>query len=119
MKAQTLRRAAAFAAAVTVLFVLGCLNSATEPKVTKPRYPATTNKDIVVSNLVLSYKDHNIDQYTKLLHLDYIWYNQNADVLRGAPAFYTRDQDIAQTRNLFLAADHNGSVSSDMWVDRL
>jgi hypothetical protein len=119
MKSIILRRVGTFALAAMVLVVLGCSDNSTEPKVTKPRYPETTTKDIVIENLLKSYKDHNISQFEKLLHPDYIWYNQAGDVWNGAPDFYTRDEDIAHTRNLFLAADHSSSVDSTKWVDRL
>lgn len=120
MKSYTMRRLAAFTVAATVLLVLGCSDNSTEPKITKPRYPEATTKDIVISNFLLSYKDHNIAEFEKLLHADYVWYNEAMDVLgHGLPASYTRDQDIAHTRNLFLAANHDSSVATNRWVDRL
>jgi hypothetical protein len=121
MKLIILRRGGTFALAAMVLVVLGCSDNSTEPKVTKPRYPEATTKDIVIENLLKSYKDHNITQFEKLLHADfYIWYNQARDVVSyGLPEFYTRDEDIAHTRNLFLAADHSSNVDSTKWVDRL
>ncbi|HVO76500.1 MAG TPA: hypothetical protein VMT60_00810, partial [Candidatus Bathyarchaeia archaeon] len=43
---------------------------------------------------------------------------QSADVANGAPEFNTRDQDIALTNGLFLAADHR-SPDPNKQVDRL
>jgi hypothetical protein len=100
----------------------GCILSPTEEVPKKPSsstYSDLTDKDGVVQNLLQSYKDHNIDRYNQLLHTAYLWYNQNADVLKGAPEFNTRDQDIAMTHNLFLAADHSSSIDPSKQVDRL
>ena len=101
MKSLTLRRVAVFALAAAALFMLGCSDNSTQPKVTRPRYPEATTKDIVISNLLLSFKDCNIEQFEKLLHEDYVWYNQPGS---GFPEFYTRDVDIEITGNMFLAA---------------
>ena len=100
---------------------VGCILSPTEEVPQKPpssNYKDLTNKEDIVTNLVQSYKDHNIDRYTELLHTEYLWYNQKADVAKGAPQFNTRDEDIAMTHNLFLAADHK-SADPDKQVDRL
>jgi hypothetical protein len=119
MKSLTLRRVAAFAVAAAALFILGCSDDSTQPKETpKPRYPEATAKDIVISNLLLSFKDRNIEQFEKLLHPDYIWYNQPQDVSGGLPKFYARDEDVAITRNMFLAALHT-HTNSNLWLDKL
>jgi len=107
---------------LTAIGFVGCILSPTEeaPKEHPvSTYKDLTNKEDVVTNLVQSYKDHNIDRYTELLHPLYLWYNQNADVLNGAPPFYTRDEDIEMTRRMFLAVNHDASIASDKWVDRL
>jgi hypothetical protein len=115
MKSLTLRRVAALALAAAALFILGCSDTSTEPKVTKPRYPEATTKDIVISNLLLSFKDRNIEQFEKLLHQDYMWFNQAS---AAPPEHYTRDEDIAITGNMFLAARHT-HPNSTLWLDKL
>jgi hypothetical protein len=114
MKSLTLRRVAAFAVAATAFFALGCSDTSTEPKVTKPRYPEATTPEIVIGNLLLSYKDRNIQQFEKLLHPDYTWHNQPGD----APEFYTRSEDSLITGNMFLAALHT-HPNSTLWLDKL
>ena len=114
MKWISSRNVAAFALAAAAGLVLGCSDNATQPKVTKPRYPEATAPEIVIGNLFLSYKDRNIEQFEKLLHQDYIWYNRPGD----APLFLARSEDCAITRNLFLAAQHLHPAPA-MWLDKL
>jgi hypothetical protein len=116
MKSLTLLRVATFACAAAALIVIGCSDDSTQPKETpKPRYPEATTKDIVISNLLLSFKDCNIEQFEKLLHQDYVWFNQASS---APPEYYTRDEDIAITRDMFLAARHL-HPESKMWLDKL
>ena len=119
MKLLSLRRTETLALAAIALLVLGCSDNSTQPKAPKPRYPEATTKEIVIGNLLNSYADRNIDQFAKLLHDDYIWYNQARDVVSGGlPEYYTRSEDIAITRNMFLAALHTHPTSS-LWLDKL
>jgi len=115
MKWLTLWRVTAFAVAASALIALGCSDDPTQPKVAKPRYPEATTKDIVISNFLLSYKDRDIEQFEKLLHEDYMWFNQASS---APPEYYTRDEDIAITGNMFLAARHT-HPESNLWLDRL
>jgi len=115
MKSQTVRRVAALVFAAAALCGIGCSDNSTQPKVTpKPRYPEATTKEIVISNFLKSYEDRNIAQFEKLLHTDYIWYNQEG----VTPAFYTRSEDIEMTGNMFLAALHR-YPNSALWLDKL
>jgi hypothetical protein len=116
MKSRTVRRIAApLALAAVALLVLGCSDDATQPNVTpKPRYPEATTKEIVISNFLKSYEDRNIEQFAKLLHPDYIWYNQPG----LTPEFYTRSEDIEKTGNMFSAALHT-YPNSALWLDKL
>lgn len=67
-------------------------------------YKPLTDKNNVIDNLVTSYNDANIDEYTKLIHDDYIWCNQLEDVvMHGAEEFVLRDEDLARTGNMFAA----------------
>ena len=108
-----------------VLAVVGFVGCILNPDVVAPKphpisnYKDLTHKEDVVANLVQSYKDHNIEPLKELLHLEYIWYNQAADVQNGAPEFNTRDQDIAMNTRMFLAVNHDSSVDPAKWVDRL
>jgi hypothetical protein len=98
-----------------MLFALGCSDNAMQPKVAKPpRYPEATTKEIVIENFLKSFEDRNIDQFAKLLHPDYIWYNQPG----FTPEFYTRSEDIEMTGNMFLAAKHMHSNSA-LWLEEL
>jgi hypothetical protein len=115
MKSLTVRRAAAFALAAAALLVLGCSDNSTQPKVDKPRYPETTAPEIVIGNLLQSYKDCNFEQFEKLLHDDYVWCNQASS---GLPEFYTRSEDSLITRNMFLAAMHT-HPEPKVWLDKL
>ena len=122
MRGFKMKHAFVLLVVLTAIGFVGCILSPTEeaPKTHPPsNYGNLTNKEDVVTNLVQSYKDHNIDRFTELLHPDYLWYNQNADVLAGAKEFNTRDEDIQMNHGLFLAVNHDASVPSDKWVDRL
>ncbi len=115
MKWIMVRRISAIAFALAALLVLGCSEDPTEPKTTPaPRYPETTSREIVIDNLLLSYQDRNIEQFAKLLHPDYVWYNQPG----MTPEYYTRSEDSLITGNMFDAVLH---VHADeaMWLDRL
>jgi hypothetical protein len=105
MKKRIVARAVALCLVASALILAGCSDNATKPKVEKPRYPEAATQEIVIDNLVLSYKDHDIDQFAKLLHADYIWCNQASDVLQGLPDHCTRAEEIQHTGNMFLAAD--------------
>ncbi len=121
MRGLKMKHAFALFVVLTAIGFVGCILSPTEePPKPHPstNYKDLTNKEDVVTNLVQSYKDHNIDRFTELLHPDYLWYNQDADVANGAKEFNTRDEDIAMTHNLFLAADHH-NPNPDKQVDRL
>ena len=115
MKSFTLWRVAAFTVAAAALIVIGCSDDSTQPKETpKPRYPEATAPEIVISNLLLSYKDRNIEQFERLLHADYIWHNQQGET----PEFYVRSEDIDITRNMFLAVQ-NLLPNANLWLDKL
>lgn len=115
MKSAFSTRTAALALAAGVLLVLGCSEDPTEPKApSAPRYPETTSQEIVIDNLLLSYKDRNIEQFAKLLHPDYVWYNQPG----MTPEYYTRSEDSLITGDMFRAALHTYE-DENLWLDRL
>ncbi|RJR29747.1 MAG: hypothetical protein C4574_03120 [Candidatus Latescibacterota bacterium] len=100
-------RAAAVAAALGLFFLSGCILGTDEddkPKEPTPDYRPLTDKDNVIHNLIESYKWCDIEEYEKLLHPDYVWRNQERDVVMGGlPEYFTRDEDLASTGNLFKA----------------
>ena len=114
MKSVSMLRVAVLASAAVALLALGCSDDPAKPKDTAPRYPEATSPEIVISNLLLSYKDRNIEQFEKLLHEDYIWHNQQGET----PAFYARSEDIDLTRNMFLAVKHL-LPNTNLWLDKL
>jgi hypothetical protein len=106
MNTRAAVRLAGVGLCLAAIALLGCSDT-TKPKITPPRYKETVEKETVIRNLVLSYKDANIEQFTKLLHEDYTWYNQESDVVTlHLPEFYTRAEEIEKTGNMFLAAQH-------------
>jgi len=99
----------------------GCILSPEDDKI-PPKvddvYGDLTSKDHVITNLVKSYNEANIDEYTKIIHDDYIWYNQAKDVAGGAEEFVLRDEDVASTGNLFQAKNGTYPDPSKL-VDKL
>jgi hypothetical protein len=87
--------------------IAGCDNGLTngyEPPPHKPpEFKPLTEKENLISNLVLSYDSADIGHYEELLHSDYTWYFRTADAERGLPVFWTREPDLEATKNLFLA----------------
>ncbi len=78
-----------------------------------------TEREDIIHNLVLSYREQDIDEYSKLLLRDndtyngssyaggYLWYHQPGAV--GGEEYLTGEEDLLCTNNIFLAA--NGSPS--------
>lgn len=101
-------RCALAAALAAASLLSGCIFGPEDKGETPPRVPeyrSLTDKENVVHNLLESYEWCNIERYEELLHADYVWHNRADDVIEGKvpTAFYTRDQDIASTGNLFKA----------------
>jgi hypothetical protein len=107
--------------AVSFLAVSGCILSPEEdpaPPPVEETYKPLTDKENLIYNLQQTYKFTNIDKYSELLHLDYIWYNQTEDVNNGAEPFLSRDTDISRTRNIFLAKNNQHPDPTKV-IDRL
>lgn len=112
------RRAAAGICIATLLYSFGCILSPQEDPAPPIKDPVVfedlTEKEDVITNILLSHRERNIDEYAKLLlkpedtyngstYADgYYWYNQEGN--EGLPEFDLRDDDITATGNLFLAA---------------
>jgi hypothetical protein len=110
----------------------GCLTDP-EKKETPTEEPAQfrdlTSREDVIYNLLLSYQEKNISQYSRLLLEDddsyngsdyqagYYWYNQPES--EGLDEYMLRDADIASTNNLFLAAMGTPSESQHPEIYRL
>jgi hypothetical protein len=123
MKSPTLLRVATFIFAAAALFILGCSdNSVQTPRddhfETYRNYKSLAERENLIYNLMLCYREHNLPRYEELLHPDFIWYNQHQDVSGGLPEFYTKSEDSLITRNMFLAAEN---IYSDpkLWIDKL
>jgi hypothetical protein len=114
MKSASGMRVATVASIAASLLVLGCSEDPAKPKVAPPRYPETTSPEILIDNLLLSYQDRDIGQFEKLLHPDYVWFNQWG----VSPESLTRAEDIAITRNMFLAVQHS-HPNKNLWLDQL
>ena len=102
---------------LSMFLVTGCLNDPEKkeaPVEEEPEFRDLTSKEDVINNLVLSYAERNISEYSKLLlrnddsyngsdyQFSYYWYNQPED--EELEAYLMRDEDIMATNNLFLAA---------------
>lgn len=104
------------------LFAPGCILSPKGDPPTPPppdtEYGDLTSKDHVITNLGKSYNEANIDEYIKIIHNDYLWYNQAEDVLGGAEEFVLRDEDVLATSNMFAAKNGN-HPDPNMLIDKL
>ena len=104
MKRSFMRRIVVAAALGCLLFAAACSDSDPVSPKTEAKFKQLTDKENLIYNLMQSYKYCNIEEYTKLLHTDYIWTNQEQDVIQlGMPVFYSRDTDIEKTGNMFKA----------------
>ena len=107
MLSRRCARAAAIAAAAGLCLFSGCIfgtDDDDKPKEPTPDYRALTDKDNVIHNLLESYTWCDIEEYERLLHPDYVWRNQERHVVMGElPEYFTRDEDLSSTGNLFKA----------------
>jgi hypothetical protein len=117
--------------AVTIIlsYSFGCILSPEEEIRPDPKPPAEfkdlTTPENLIHNLVLSYQDLNIIEYTKLLlktddgsyGKGYYWYFQEADVIAGEE-YLDGETDITRTGNLFLAAKATPAKPEHPIIDR-
>lgn len=102
----SLKRALYLLPLLSILAASGCILSPDDGGDNPPpvvTYKPLTDKENLIFNLMQTYKDCNINEYMKLLHADYIWYNQAEDVQNGKDPFYTRAVDIQYQQNMFAA----------------
>lgn len=102
----SLKRATLLLPLLSILAASGCILSpggGDEPPPPVVTYKPLTDKENLIYNLQQTYADCNISEYQKLLHQDYIWYNQAEDVQNGKDPFYTRAQDVTYQQNMFAA----------------
>lgn len=97
------------AASVLLIAIPGCITDPKESPIRKDRsessayeYCDLREKEDVITNLLLSYKDLNIDRFAELLHPDYIFVLQPGDI-KGNKDHYTREEDIRITEKMFCA----------------
>ena len=117
------RRVLALAFASFIVFVAGCDGFDFDPEPPfipspPPQFKPLSEKENLVFNLVLSYNRADITHYEELLHPDYTWYFQSADQARGLPVFWTREQDLNATKNMFLGA-RGQYADTAMFLDKL
>ncbi len=90
-------------------------------------YRALTSQENLIYNLVLSYDELNITEYSKLLlstadgeyGQEYHWFNQKQDTIVLGEAYYARDEDISRTNNLFQAAKGTPTELDHPVIDKL
>jgi hypothetical protein len=101
---------------ISFLFLLGgCDDSGTSrPEPETVTFEDLTEREDIIHNLVLSYQEKDIDEYSKLLlrtndnyngstyASGYIWYHQPGAV--GSEEYLTGEQDLFCTNYIFLAA---------------
>lgn len=90
------------------LLLPGCIFGPDEEKEQKKDDASTCEaaieQEIVIKNLVYAYNSRDIACLSENLHPDYTFLLQPKDSLPGGKDFYTRDEDIAITEKMFLAA---------------
>jgi hypothetical protein len=120
MLGSKMKYAVLFLAALAAIGYSGCILSPTEepPDKPKPVWKDLTQKEDVITNMLQAYASHDIAHYEELLHADYLWYNQVADVQGGAEEYWQRDEEVRKTGNMFLAADQRYE-DPQKWIDRL
>ena len=127
------RHAAAWISIVMLLYSFGCILSPEEdpapPNIVPVEFMDLTEKEHVVTNMVLSHQEKDITEYSKLLLSPedtyngstyangYYWYNQEGAA--GLPVFNLRDEDIAAVTNLFLAAKGTPAEDDHQVIERL
>jgi hypothetical protein len=101
--------------ALVLILVTGCEDSSpSKPDPEPAQFEDLTERGDVIHNLILSYSEKNIEEYSKLLlraddtyggsiyPSGYIWYNQPGVIV--GEEYISREEDIARTTNIFLAA---------------
>jgi len=99
-------------------FLGGCRNLSA-PAASPGAFKPLTEKENVISNLMMSYDRADIASYGELLHPDYTFYLQARDVASGQDEFWGRDQDLRVTRNMFLAAKGQYAADPAKNLDKL
>lgn len=121
MTMKSARMIAALLLISFLLFAAGCVLSPDDnktPAKTTDQFKSLTDKENVIYNLALSYNKADIAHYEELLHPDYTWYFQSADLARGLPVFWTREQDVSATANIFRSVRGQNS-NPEMNLDKI
>ncbi len=111
------------------LFVSGCSDDSSPagPEQETPEFRALTSPGNLIYNLVLSYQQLSIEEYSRLLlsadegdyGQEYHWFNQAEDVSILGEEYYARDEDISRTNNLFQAAKGTPTKPEHPVIDKL
>jgi hypothetical protein len=121
MTRKNVHRIGALALISFLVFAAGCLLNPDDnktPAKTTAQFKSLADKENVIFNLALSYQQADITHYEELLHPNYTWYFQSADLLRGLPVFWTREQDLDATTNIFRSA-RGQNANPMMNLDRI
>jgi hypothetical protein len=86
-------------------FFAGCDDEVTSPKPTPSPYASPTEPESLITNLQLSYRRREIQEYAKLLASDYKFRFQPIDANDIGTQFWTRDQDSTGTRALLTTPE--------------
>jgi len=127
------RHAVTWISIVVLLYSFGCILSPQEDPAPPDKEPVEfedlTEREHVITNMVLSHQEKDITEYSRLLlraddmyngstYADgYYWYNQEGAA--GLPAFNLRDEDIGAVTNIFLAAKGTPAEEDHPVIDRL
>ncbi len=90
-------------------------------------FRALTSPENLIYNLVLSYDELNITEYSRLLlntsdgvyGKEYYWYFQEEDVIGPGEEYLDRVADITRTGNMFLAAMGTPTKLEHPLIDKL
>lgn len=123
MLKTTLKCASILTIIAMFIGLAGCILNPKDDQVppAKPKYVYLdlTRKDDPIKNLVTAYQEHNIAPIEKLLHEQYLWYNQPYDVSHsGLDEYINKGTEVTYTENVFLAADKR-SADPTKYIDRL
>lgn len=91
--------------AVAAVLAAGCSDSPKAP--VKERgidWKDRTDKEDVITNMLLAYEHRDIAHYEELLHEDYIWYFQQKDAEIFNQASLNYAEDVEATKKLFEQA---------------
>ena len=116
--------------ALIALLVIGCSDSSpSKPEEEELYFGDLTEREDIIRNLVLSYREKDIAEYSRLLLRaedtfggstypnEYYWYHQPYEIM--IEDYLTREEDIGCTGNIFLAAQGTPAKPEHPVIERL